>query len=86
MKKEDLQGSHQGTGSAENKGEDRQQQKNRTTNLTNNDLEDTAHQAGLGRDRMADIEDLGGMSGRDDYAGGDGEGMSRENSNDRTDR
>jgi hypothetical protein len=86
MKKEDLQGSHQGTGSAENKGQDRQQQKNPTTNLTNKDLDDTARQAGLGRDRMADIDDLGGTSGRDDYAGGDSERMTGENSNERTDR
>jgi hypothetical protein len=86
MKKEDIERSNQGTGSAENKGEDRQQQKNPTTNPTNSQKDDTAMQAGLGRDRMADIYEVGGMSGRDDYAGGDSDGMTEGSSNDRTDR
>ena len=80
MKKEDLQNSQQGTGSAENEGLSRDEQKNSTTNISNNQENDISRQAGLGRHRMADIEDLGGMSRRDDYAGSD-EDLTSENLN-----
>jgi hypothetical protein len=81
MKKEDLQNSQQGTGSAENKGENRNQQKNQTADISNDQQNDTARQAGLGRDRMTSIEDLGGMSGRDDYSGGDNDDLTNETLN-----
>jgi len=84
MKKEDLQSSQQGTGSAENQGENRDRQKSQTTNVSNNQQNDLSRQAGLGRNRMTDIDDLGGMSGRDDYAGGDNDNMSNQNTNERT--
>lgn len=71
MKSEDLQNAQQGSGGAENKGESREQQKNQTRNISSQQREADARQAGLGRDRMTDIEDIGGLSGRDDYAGGD---------------
>jgi hypothetical protein len=45
-----------------------------------------ANKAGLGRDRMTDIEEMGGMSGRDDYAGGDNDNMSNQNTNEPTRR
>ena len=86
MKKEDIQNSQYGADSAENKGESRDQQKNRTTNLSGNQLDDMANQAGLGRDRINDIEDLGDMSGKDDYAGGDNDDISGENTNESTNR
>ena len=73
--KEDFQKSQQGTGGAENKGESRSQQNNQTTGLSFNQKNKIAHQAGLGRDRIADIEDSGRLSGRDDYAGGDNDEM-----------
>lgn len=82
--KEDFQKSQQGTGSAENKGERRSQQKNQTTDLSFDQKNKIAHQAGLGRDRMADIEDSGGLSGRDDYAGSDNDGMGSEHSSSET--
>jgi len=86
MKKEDIQNSQQGTGSPENKGESRDQQKNQTTNVSNYQQNDFAHQAGLGRDRMTDIEDMGYLSGRDDYAGGDNDDMGNQNTNQPTGR
>jgi len=86
MKKEDIQNAQQGTGSAENKGESREQQKNQTANVSTNQQNDFARQAGLGRDRMTDIEELGDLSGRDDYAGGNNDGMTDQNTNSNTDR
>jgi hypothetical protein len=80
MKKEDLQNSQQGKGSAENEGLSRDGQKNSTTNISNNQENDISRQAGLGRHRMADIEGLGGMSRLDDYAGSD-EDLTSENLN-----
>lgn len=81
MKKEDLQNAQQGTGSAENKGENRNQQKNQTTNLSNNQHINISQQAGLGRDRMTDIEETGSMSSRDDYAGSDAGDLRNEDLN-----
>jgi hypothetical protein len=81
MKKEDFQGSHQG--SAENIGKG-SAQKNKTADADNTQKSTVSHQAGLGRDRMTDIEDEEGMSGRDNYAGSDNERMSNQNKNERT--
>jgi len=80
MKKDDLQNSQQGTGSAENRGGNRDEQKNSTISVSNDQQNEISRQAGLGRDRMTDIEDLGGASGRDDYADGD-EDLTNENLN-----
>ena len=82
MKKEDLQNSQQGSGSSENKGESRDQQ-NQATSISS---QKANLKAGLGRDRMTDIENLGGISGRDDYAGSDGDDMSNQNTNEPSDR
>jgi hypothetical protein len=80
MKKEDLQNSQERTGSAENRGINRDEQKNQTTHISGNQQRDIPRQAGLGRDRMTDIEDLDGTSGRKDFAGGD-EHLTNENLN-----
>jgi hypothetical protein len=71
MKKEDFQNSQQETGSAENKGVNRDEQRNKTTRISNDEQENISRGAGLGRDRMTDIKDLGGLSGSDDLSGGD---------------
>jgi len=81
MKKEDFQDAQQGSGNAENKDDNRHKQKNQSVNVSNRQQNNIAHQAGLGRDRMADIEDLGGLSGRDDYAGGDSDNRDNQNTN-----
>jgi hypothetical protein len=86
MKKEDIQSSQQGTGSSENRSNPRDEQRNQTTHLTSDQRKDMSQQAGLGRDRMTSIEEMGGLSGRDDYAGGDNDDMSNQNTNERTDR
>jgi hypothetical protein len=85
MKKEDLQNSQRGTGSSEQRTNTRDTQKNQTNTPSKDQQEDIAHQAGLGRERMTDIEEMGGMSGRDDYAGGDNDDMSNQSTNERTD-
>jgi len=85
MKKEDVQNSQQNTGSAENKGQNRDQQKN-LTNANNEQQNDMARQAGLGRDRMTSMEDLGNMIERNDYLGGDNDDLTNENLNAANDR
>jgi hypothetical protein len=79
MKKEYLQNSQQRTGSITNTDHSRDEEKNPTTNISN-EQNDGSPQAGLGRDRMTDIEDLGEISGREDYAGDD-EDLKNENLN-----
>lgn len=56
------------------------------TEISNNQKKDIADQTVSGRKNIADIEDLGGRSGRDDYAGGDSDGMSNESTNEPTER
>ena len=79
-------GSQEGSGSSENQGRDREEQRHNLTDMDKQGKKDIAHEAGLGRKRMADIEDLGGLSGRDDYAGGSGDDMSNTSTNEATDR
>jgi hypothetical protein len=81
MKKEDLQNSQQETGSTENTGNSRNQQKNEMTNISNTQQNKFARQAGLGRDRMTDTEDSGGLSGRDDYADTDKNDLTNQDLN-----
>ena len=86
MKKQDIQTSQQGTGSSENRNDTRDAQKNQTAYPRKEQEQDIAYQAGLGRERMSSIEEMGGLSGRDDYAGGDNDAMSDQNTNERTNR
>ena len=79
MNKEDLQSSHGGTGLTENKEQIDQQRENITTDVSNEQQKEIARQAGLGRDRMFDIEDLERMSDRDDYAGGNNDDFNTKN-------
>ena len=75
----------QGSGSAENIGESRDAQKNRDFGLSNEQKEDIANQIGVNKDEIADPEDLGAGSGRDDNAGGFGDGMRYQNTDEPTD-
>jgi hypothetical protein len=79
------QQSLQGTGSAENIGRTRKEQKNRMANLGEKQKQKIARETSLGKKNIADTGDTGGLSGRDDYAGGDNEGMTNESTNERTD-
>jgi hypothetical protein len=84
--KENMQRSQQGTGSAENTGREREEQKNRTVDVNKQQGQQIAGEMGKGPNQLRDIRHMGGMSGRDDYAGGDNDGMSNENSNEPTER
>jgi hypothetical protein len=74
----------QGSGSAENTGRDRQEQVNKSSEQT--DRRQVAQDTGLSKRDIGSIDDLGQRSGRDDYAGGSGEGMEGQNTGDPTDR
>ena len=84
--KQDQQQSSGGSGSAENKGQRRSDQKNKTTSISNEDRQKIAGEMGKGTNRIADIEDLGGLSGRDDSSGGSGDRMEDQNTNQGTER
>ena len=76
----------QGSGSAENRGEDREVQQAQHTHVDKDERKGLAQDAGLGRERMTDLNDLGALSGRDDYAGGSGDEMSSQSTGENTDR
>ncbi len=76
----------QGSGSAENVGQSREEQKNRNFDLSENEKQDIANQIDVDKEAIADPEDLGAGSGRDDYAGGFGDGMSTQSTDQPTDR
>ena len=87
---ENKQGTHQpqttgGSGSAEQIGKSRDEQKNRDFNLTDDQKADIANDIDVPKDQIADPTDLGAASGRDDYAGGSGDGMSDVSTNEPTD-
>ena len=78
--------SQQGTGSGENKGDDRNSQKNNMTHLNEKDKQNIAAQINEDQSRVADLNEWGVLSGRDDYAGAPGDDMSDESTNEATDR
>ena len=78
-----------GSGSAENKGESREAQKAQMTNISDiseQERKDIADQTGLKPDDIVDLQQTGALSGRDDAAGGSGDGMTSTSSNEGTDR
>lgn len=76
----------QGSGSAENKGGSRDEQKNILASLSEEERQDIASQLGNDKNRIADIQELGGLSGRDDSAGGTNDGMAGQSTGSPTDR
>lgn len=76
----------QGSGSAENRDGNRQDQQNKTINVNQSERDDIAQQAGIRQEEVADIGQLGGTSGREDYSGGNNDGMSDQSSGEATDR
>ena len=76
----------QGSGSAENSGDNREAQKAKYTQTDKEERKDLAQEAGLGRKRLTDLDEMGALSGRDDYAGGSGDEMSDQSTNQDTDR
>ncbi|MGZ3844421.1 MAG: hypothetical protein ACXVLT_00585 [Flavisolibacter sp.] len=75
MKRQNLQSSRHDT-------ENKQQDGHKQIDVSNKQQKDTPRPAGLGRDRMSESEDPGEMSRRDDYAGGDRDDISVEDSDD----
>ena len=75
-----------GSGSAENKGQSRQDQLSKTMSVSTQERQDIAEQTGLKPEDIADVQDLGGMSGRGDAAGGSGDEMENTSTNKGTDR
>ena len=75
-----------GTGSAEQTGRDRQKQKMPTTDMTEKEKADVASQISESKNISRTIADIGGMSGRDDAAGGSGDRMENESTNKSTEK
>lgn len=85
-KKETFHQTQQGSGSAENIGQDRSSQVNQTANLSEPEKEDIAAQIGEDPGSIADLKEMGALSGRDDLAGGSGDRMEEESTGSQTDR
>jgi hypothetical protein len=75
-----------GTGSAEQTGRDRTDQQSQKTHISPDEKQDIASAIGEDSSRISTIEELGGLSGRDDSSGGTGDHMEQQSSNDPTDR
>lgn len=84
--KESKKQSQPGTGSSENKGQGRQEQVNRSKDLSQQDRQQMARAIGENPGRVGSQQDMGALSGRDDSAGGSGDRMEGENTGEGTDR
>jgi hypothetical protein len=85
--KEQIQQSQQGTGSAENVGQERsEQQQQLNSHLTDEQRQDISGQLGNDSGRLADLSELGQLSGRDDNSGGSNDRMEDQSTGERTDR
>jgi hypothetical protein len=84
--KEQFERSQQGTGSAENRGNERNEQTNNLTNLSSDEKQNIANEIGEDQGSISSLKDLGQLSGRDDKSGGNSDGMSDENTGERTER
>jgi len=80
------QQSQGGSGSAENKGADREAQKAKLTNLSDEQKNDIANQIDEAPKDIESVKETGALSGRDDAAGGSGDNMSNTSSNEGTER
>jgi hypothetical protein len=71
----------QGSGSAENKGQGREQQVSPQPGK-----QQVGREAGISQRDISSIDELGGRSGREDYSGGSGDDMESQNTGSATDR
>jgi hypothetical protein len=85
-KKDQFERSQQGTGSAENRGEERSRQMGGNKDLSNNDGQNLADEIGEDPSRVGSLKDMGALSGRDDAAGGSGDRMEGQSTGEGTDR
>lgn len=67
--------SQEGSGSAENQGRSRIEQRQPMRDVTEQEKRDIEQEIGTGPGSVAGIGDLGGNAGRDDLSGGSGDGM-----------
>ena len=81
-----FQTSQEGSGSAENRGENRSEQQAKNTKLSERERQEVANQLGNDKNRVADLDELGQLSGRDDSAGGAGDRMEDQSTGQATDR
>lgn len=84
--KDSKQKSQPGTGSAENRGQDRNEQMNRSKDLLREDRQNIADAIGEKPGRVGSVRGTGALSGRDDSSGGSGDRMEGENTGEGTDR
>ena len=84
--KASFQTGQEGSGSAENKGQSRTAQQAGNTKLNQQQRQDIGNQLGNDKGRLADLDDLGARSGRDDASGGSGDHMENQNTGEATDR
>ena len=84
--KKPFESSQQGSGSAENKGQDRNTQQNSKTVLSEEERQNLAAQMGEGPNAIVGLKDMGALSGRDDASGGSGDRMENESTGEPTDR
>jgi hypothetical protein len=84
MKKEQLDQSKSGTGSAEQTGRDRAEQRQEQQDVDQQQRQDVGNQIGVSSNEITSAKELGQMSGRDDASGGSGDDMENENSGGRT--
>lgn len=75
-----------GSGSAENMGGTREDQKAQHTHLDSEQKADIAKQAQLKPEDIVTVEETGATSGRDDAGGGSGDNIENTSSNDGTDK
>lgn len=85
-KKDQLENSKQGSGSAEHQGQDRSRQKASNTDIPNKERQNIANEIGEDSSSIIGLKDMGSLSGRDDSSGGSGDRMERENTGKQTDR
>ena len=80
------QQTQQGTGSAENTGQERSQQFNEMSELSLEERMNVADQIGIPARDVIDASATGTSSGRDDLSGGSGDRMEEESTGEATDR
>jgi hypothetical protein len=80
-----FQQSQQGSGSAEQTSGTMEAQQHPMTDLSGQEKKEIGKEAGT-TTPVTSIKDMGGMSGRDDAAGGSGDNMENESSGESTDR
>ena len=84
MANENIRPGEGGTGSAENQGRDREDQRAKNTTVSEDEKQNIADQTGLKPEDITDVQETGGLSGRGDAAGGSGDDMTTTSTNDKT--